>query len=120
MMVLVVVAMAAGQVLSVPAEQITSRILEDISTKKVKNEMPCNRVGGMCGSAEYCPEGMRAAKGLCPLQKDEGIECCHAVPTNIKGCRDRGGSCEAPEVCGNAPQQVLGSCPIGEVCCIFT
>ncbi|KAK4323395.1 hypothetical protein Pmani_005889 [Petrolisthes manimaculis] len=120
MLVLVVVAMAAAQVLSVPAEKSTSRILEDISTKKVKNEMPCNRVGGMCGAAAYCPKGMRAAEGLCPLQQDQGIECCHAVTTNIKGCQDRGGSCEAPEVCGNAPQQVLGKCPIGEVCCSFT
>ncbi|XP_064085099.1 uncharacterized protein LOC135200399 [Macrobrachium nipponense] len=83
-------------------------------------EEPCSSEGGICGLESYCPaEDRFSEKGLCPTQREKGVECCRTVPLNLRACRSRGGECLPPEACGKTFREPHGVCTEGEVCCIL-
>jgi hypothetical protein len=44
----------------------------------IKMEEACTRAGGICLPKKECPTDHLSPKtGLCPLQQEAGVECCH-------------------------------------------
>lgn len=45
---------------------------------KINPEETCVRAGGICLPEKECPTGhLNPERGLCPLQQEAGVECCH-------------------------------------------
>ncbi|KPJ18376.1 hypothetical protein RR48_01174 [Papilio machaon] len=84
------------------------------------NELPCLAIGGNCLSINMCPEDRRSlGKGLCPVQEQQGIECCDLRSLTGEACAKEGGVCVSRyEDC---EEKITffegGDCSINEKCC---
>jgi hypothetical protein len=48
-------------------------------------EEACARAGGICLPEKECPIGrLNPKRGLCPLQQEAGVECCHGRTLEIR------------------------------------
>ncbi|XP_022828369.1 uncharacterized protein LOC111357791 [Spodoptera litura] len=84
-------------------------------------ELPCMIVGGTCAKPMYCPDGTRVGtKGLCPVQQEQGMECCRPSSGDIT-CHSKGGECVSDHY--KCPRLLrvkeANDCGIGNTCCAF-
>ncbi|KAJ8733630.1 hypothetical protein PYW07_014181 [Mythimna separata] len=85
----------------------------------IRNEPSCSRQGGMCTVADDCPPGkLTEERGLCPLQRRAGVECCNGISLKETRCQKRGGGCM--DWCNNALVEPKATdCPENTKCCIL-
>ncbi|GFG40515.1 hypothetical protein Cfor_07579 [Coptotermes formosanus] len=88
---------------------------------KFNLEEPCSRAGGICLPEKECPAGhLNPKTGLCPLQQEAGVECCHGVSILEKRCKMRGGECTPKTRCGRQLwDDQAQDCRQNEACCIL-
>ncbi|XP_026726544.1 uncharacterized protein LOC113492986 isoform X2 [Trichoplusia ni] len=78
-------------------------------------------IGGTCAKALACPKGTKlGAKGLCPAQQTQGIECCSPRSLELK-CKSRGGACVSTK--NKCPKTMVikeaTDCTKNQVCCAY-
>lgn len=87
----------------------------------IKMEKACARAGGMCLPKKECPTGqLNPTRGLCPLQQEAGVECCHGLSILERRCSKRGGECTPKTRCGRELwDDHAEDCSQNEACCIL-
>ncbi|XP_013148525.1 PREDICTED: uncharacterized protein LOC106111100 [Papilio polytes] len=88
----------------------------------IMQESPCSSKGGICTIAEDCPQGkLTDESGLCPKQRNQGIECCYGLSVKDTRCSRHGGVClPATEFCN--PKLIYreaSDCDSSHKCCIM-
>ncbi|RZF48074.1 hypothetical protein LSTR_LSTR002140 [Laodelphax striatellus] len=112
-------------VAGIPSDKAQRRIENEMTENEADdmqdafwNEMECLQEGGICLPANECPKGHEAANGLCPAQRENGIECCHGLSNKERGCSKRGGLCRDKIQCPESLRiPYANDCQSHEICC---